>query len=109
MAAAPIRRRAGAGDERALLEAAQDAAQVARIESQVAAQVRGRRFLAVRQVVQDAHLRQRERTVVRAAAQHADLPGVEPVEAARRLPPPPELPRPHHAYARPIRDSGTSL
>src|SRR3989454_10641997 len=69
--------------------------QIARIEPQIAAQRRRRRPITLGELVQDAHLRQRERALVRPLAQHADLPGVEPVEAARRLHPLLQLARRH--------------
>src|SRR5438105_6794791 len=105
VAPAPVGRGARSRDETALLEAAQHAAQVARVEPQVAAQLGGRRLLAMRQLVQHAHLGQRERAVVRAAAQQADLPRVESVEAARRLHPSLQLARPHGGNVRSILDS----
>src|SRR5207253_1498711 len=69
-------------EQTAPLEAAQDAAQVARIQSQLLPQggrVRGR---AVAEFVQDAGFGERERTAQQRLLEEADLPGVEPIEAA---------------------------
>ena len=49
---------------------------------EVATQLGGGRVRAVRQLVQDARLREGERTAGEAFTQHADLARVEAVEAA---------------------------
>ena len=63
-------------------EAAQDAAQIAGVEPEIAAEVGGGRRLAVGQLVEHAQLGQRERAVEVAVAERADLAGVEAVEGA---------------------------
>ncbi len=67
--------------EPALLEAAQDAAQIPGVDAEVATQLGGRRVHAVRELVQHARLREGERTAGEAFTQHADLARVEAVEA----------------------------
>jgi len=64
------------------LEAPQDPAQVARIQSQLLPQggrVRGR---AVAELVEDARFGEREGTAQQRLLEETDLPGVEPIEAA---------------------------
>ena len=79
------RRRRGAARQPLRFEAAQDAAQIAGVEAEIAAEIgRGRR-LAVRELVEDAHLGQRERAVEQAIAERADAAGVEAVERAHRI------------------------
>src|SRR5690606_7632916 len=62
-------------------EAAQDAAEIAGIEAEVAAQLGCGRPLALRQLVHHPRLGERERALRQPLLQDADLPGVETVEA----------------------------
>ena len=82
---AGIVRRRRALDQAALLEAAQQAAQVAGIEAEVARQLGRGGVLAVRELPQQARFGQRERGRQQAFLQHADAPRVEAVEAADRV------------------------
>jgi hypothetical protein len=66
------------------LEAAQNAAQVARIEVEIARNVGCGRAIAVPDLVKHARLSQRERAVEPGGLQHAELLCVEAVEAAHR-------------------------
>ena len=65
-----------------LLETAQDPAQVAGVQSQVAAEIGGAARRAVRQLVEHAGFGQRQRGVEQVLAEHADPAGVETVEGA---------------------------
>src|SRR5207249_5952362 len=80
------------------------AAQVASVESVIAAQRTRGRLFALGELVQHTYLRQRERALIRPLAQHADSPGVGPVEAARGLRPLLQLARRHTANVREILD-----
>src|SRR5262245_2421880 len=68
-------------DQAALLEALEDAAQIARVEAELAAQPRCRGPVLVRQLIEHAHLAQREGALEVALFEQADLPRVEAVEA----------------------------
>src|SRR5690606_17858458 len=87
----PIPRRDPALDQTTALEPSQDPAQVPRIQTQIPRQVRRRRLLAVRDLVQHPRLRQRERTPRELLLQQPDPPRVEPVEVPHRLYPPRDL------------------
>ncbi len=63
-----VGRGAGLEHEPAPLEAAQNAAQVSRIEAEITAQRRRGGLVAVRELVQDPHLREGERALVRPLA-----------------------------------------
>src|SRR5204863_521896 len=67
-------------DEAALLEGAQDAAQIARVEAEVPAQLGRRRPILMRQLVEHAHFRKREGALEITLVEQADLPGIEPIE-----------------------------
>jgi len=84
MALAPVGFRRRSLDQVAPLEAAQDAAQVARVQAELAAELRRGGLLAVRKLVEHPHLAQRERALEIALVQQADLLGVEAVEAPHR-------------------------
>src|SRR5262249_47418741 len=71
-------------DEPALVEPTDDAAQVAGIEAELAAQLTRRHRVTVRQLVEHAALGQRERTGEIALVEQADLLRVETVEAPHR-------------------------
>ena len=77
---------ASAATSRRRLEPAQDAAQIAGVEAEVAAEL-GRRSTrrGWRQLVEHAHLGQREIGVEIVVAEDADLAGVEAVEGADRV------------------------
>lgn len=79
--AAPVVRRALAGDQALVLEASEDAAEVAGVEVERAAQV-GDVDLAVAEVVQDAGVGERVLGLEKALAKDADAAGVETVEGA---------------------------
>jgi hypothetical protein len=66
-------------------EPAKDAAQIARVEPEIAPQFGGGRRLAVGEFVEDAHFRQRIRAVEQVVGEHPDFPGVKPVEGADRV------------------------
>src|SRR3989454_1110484 len=68
-------------DQAALHEPAQDATQIPRVEAQLPAQLRRRRLVALRQLVQDARRGERERAVQEPFVEQADLLRVEPIEA----------------------------
>src|SRR5579862_5153524 len=65
-----------------LFETAQHAAEVAGVKAEVLAEFAGGGLIALCKFVEDAHFRQRVRTLVNAILQNADLAGVETVEAA---------------------------
>src|SRR5439155_13658893 len=90
-----VGRRGPPVDEAALAQAAQDAAQVAGVQPQLLAELGGAGPLAVGQLVEDARLRERERALQQAFLQHADPPGIEPVEAPRGLHAPLQAPSGH--------------
>src|SRR5690242_16320088 len=96
---------AGPDHEPASFEPAQDPAQVPGVEAQIAPQLGGGRPIAMRQLVQHADLRERERAAIRASPQHADLSRVEPIEPADRPHAPVQSPRRHSANVRHILDS----
>jgi len=64
-----------------LHEPAQDATQIPRVEAQLPAQLRRRRLVALRQLVQYARRGERERAVQEPFVEQADLLRVEPIEA----------------------------
>src|SRR5690606_28844925 len=66
------------------LEAAQDAAEIAGIEAELAADIGRSGFLPLRELVQHACLGKGERTLQMLFFQHADLARVEAVEGAER-------------------------
>jgi hypothetical protein len=72
---------ASLADQTPLLEAAQNAAQVASVQSQLLTEFARRRLIAVSKLVEDAYLSQREWTLQIPVSQHADPPRPEPVEA----------------------------
>ena len=84
-ALAAVAARGGPAHQAAALEALQHAAQVGGVEVEVAAEVGGRRRRIAVRLVEHPHLRQRQRAVQVVLVQHADAPGVEPVEAADGL------------------------
>jgi hypothetical protein len=65
-----------------LAEAAQHAAEIARIQPEIAHQIAGGHAIAIGQFVKHAGFGQREGRIEPAVFQHADLLGVEAVEAA---------------------------
>jgi hypothetical protein len=69
-------------NQAALFELAQDAAEIAWVESQFLAEFGGSGLRTVGDLVQNARLRQRKRAVEKTFTQYTDLPGVETVEAA---------------------------
>src|SRR5712691_1018089 len=81
---AAVRPRASLGDQPALPETAQDAAEVARIEAEILAEVARRGALPVCQLVEDAHFGQGERARQQALAEEADRARVIPVERPHR-------------------------
>ena len=66
------------------MEAAQDAAEIAGIEAEIAADVGRGRAVALPDLIEHARLGQRERAVEPAVLQHAEVLGVEAVEAPHR-------------------------
>jgi multidrug efflux pump subunit AcrA (membrane-fusion protein) len=71
-------------DQLARLEAAQDAAEIARVHSQILGELAGGRLVALRELVEHARLGEGERAFEPAFLQHADALGVEAVEAPHR-------------------------
>src|SRR5260370_6148388 len=69
-------------EQAAALEAAQNAAEIAGVEAQLAHQAGGGAGLALGQLVDHARLGEREGAVEIAAGQQADLAGVKAVEPA---------------------------
>src|SRR5882757_2792783 len=63
-------------------EGAQGAAEISRIQSQLGAKCSRRQLAAMSQLIQHAHLGERERTAQQSFLQHSDLPGVKAVETA---------------------------
>src|ERR1043166_1573136 len=84
MALPSVRLRARAGEEAALGKAAQDAAEITRVEAEVARDVGGGGGGAVGKLVEHARLGERERALVQPLAQHADVLGVEAGEPPHR-------------------------
>jgi transposase-like protein len=82
---ARIRGRARLGDQPLLVETADHPAQVARVQAQLAAQVRAGEIVPMRQLIQDAHFRQRKRAVEQVFMQHANLARIKTVEAAHAV------------------------
>ena len=76
--------RAGALEQPALLEAAQDAAQIARIEPELSPERARGDGVLMRELVEDAPLGQGERAGQIALVQEADLPRVEAIEPPHR-------------------------
>ena len=72
-------------EQAAFEEAAQDAAQITQVQVELAGQLAGGGVLAVGQLVQHAHLGQREGTVQVVAPQDADAPGIQTIEAAHGI------------------------
>jgi hypothetical protein len=68
-------------EEAALLEVTQDPAEIARVQPEIAAKLGGRGPLAVRQLVEHAHLAEGEGALEVPLLEQADLPRVEAVEA----------------------------
>src|SRR5262249_4862831 len=79
-AATAVVRGSRSSDQTAALEAPENAAEISRIEAEIAGEVAGRRRLAGRQLVEHPHLRQREGAGGQMVTQHADAPGIEAVE-----------------------------
>ena len=71
-------------DQPALVKAAQDAAEIAGVEAEIAADVGRGGAVALLDLVEHARFGQRERAVEPAVLQHAEMLGVEAVEAAHR-------------------------
>ena len=69
-------------DQAAGFEPPEDAAEVAGVQAEIAAELGGGRRGAVREFVEDAHLGERERAVQQMLAEDADLARVEAVERA---------------------------
>src|SRR5207245_1772044 len=79
---APVAVRSGAVEHAGAREAGQDATEVAGVQVERAGELGGGGGLAVRQLVQHAHLGERERTAQVAVLQDANAAGVQTVEAA---------------------------
>ena len=73
--------RAGTLQKSLLLEAREDPAQVAAVESEVAAELDRRRAVTVRELVENTRLRQRERPAERRIVENADPLRIEAVES----------------------------
>jgi hypothetical protein len=71
-------------DHPALREAAQDAAEIAGVEAELAADLARGRLVAMGDFIKDARLRQRERARRKALLQHADALRIEAVEPPHR-------------------------
>jgi hypothetical protein len=71
-----------AAHELAPLELREDPAQISRVEREAGADLRGGRLVAMRELVEHAAFRQRERALEPAFVQKSDLAGVETVEGA---------------------------
>src|SRR5580704_10711825 len=84
MALTSIACRSFALDQAALLKIAQDAAQIAGIEVERAADIACGERATAGDLVEHARLAERVGAVEKGFAQHADLPRVEAVEAADR-------------------------
>ena len=80
--AAGVGRRRRAADEAFRFEPPQYAAQIPGVEAQVVPQIGGGEIVAVRELVEHAHLGERVRTVEEVLAERADLARVEAVERA---------------------------
>ena len=76
-----IRLRRGLADQAALFKSAQDAAEVAGVESKLLAEFGGGGLLAVRDFVEHAQFGEREWALEQPFAQHANLARVKAVEA----------------------------
>jgi hypothetical protein len=79
------RRRAPGAQQPALLEALQQAAQVARVQVELGGQLGCGAFAALADLVHQARLGQRIGAAEQPGAQRADAPCVESVEAAHRV------------------------
>src|ERR1700730_4308241 len=77
----PLRFGGGALEHHALLEETEDPAQVARIQPQLPSELGGGGSLAMRELVEHAHLAQRELALEVALLEEADLASVEAIEA----------------------------
>ena len=73
-----------AGQQALLFKGAQHAAQVPRIEAQVLAEHACSCPIAMRQLVENAHLAERESALQQMLVQNPDLPGIETIEGPNR-------------------------
>jgi hypothetical protein len=73
------------GDQAALFESGQQAAEIARVQPQPHAQFGRRRFLALRQFVNNPGFGQGKRTFQQVFAQRADLPRIKAIETPHRF------------------------
>ena len=80
-ALAGVQRAGGALDQTALLEALEQAAEIAGIEAEVADERARGRIFPMGQLVEDAGLGQGEGALEQPLLEHADAPGIEAVEA----------------------------
>jgi hypothetical protein len=80
----PVRRRGALVDQSLLGEVAENAAEIAGVERQVAADLARGGGLALRELVEHARFGEREGAAQQAFLQNADLLGVEAIEAAHR-------------------------
>ncbi len=81
----PVNRRGLAADQVAIVEAAQDTAEVALVEVQLAGEFRGGGGCAAAQLVNHPPFGQRQRTAEQPFMQQADPARVEPAEASDRV------------------------
>src|SRR5512133_379934 len=80
----PIVGRGGLHDQAALNEAAQDATEIAVIESELGRDLGCRRRGSLRKLIEHARLGERVGTSEKTVLEHADAPRVEAIEAADR-------------------------
>ena len=81
---APVRGRGLAGDQALVLQVLDDPAEIAGIQPQFCSDLLRRRMVAVRELIQHPRLGERERAVEQLLLEHAEPPGVEPVEGPHR-------------------------
>ena len=84
MTLASVFRRSFAADQSALLEIAQQAAEISCVEVKRAADVACCQAVAMRELVENTHLAERIGAIEIGFSQHADLLRIEPIESADR-------------------------
>ena len=71
-----------AGDQPGLLQPLQGAAEIARIEAEIAGKIGRRQAVAMGQLIEQARLGERETALQQVLIEHTDAARIEPVEAA---------------------------
>jgi hypothetical protein len=73
------------GHQDAALALRQQAAEIARVEAEVASDIRRRTTLRAQHLTQSAHLRERKPALLERLMRRGDMARVKPLEAAHRL------------------------